>query len=590
MTNFQRRCGAIALAVGAMFFVTWLDLFVQRNHHLIGGGLSRTVLLVLINLHIVIIALLLFFIVRNAIKLYYERRNGVPGSLFKRNLLFAFVLFSVIPSFFVFFTAGKFITQNIDRWFKVRLGTGIEQAIKLHEEHTRALRNSLVSQAHELQNWYSEHDDFSRAPIDSADAFYVWDKSGRSVYGKSIYDEIKVWRSFRMCNDQSMKSLKQKFLARCQSVTTIDCFDFYGSLYVFVPMGQHTGILVHRYPPTQRNLLMHVQGVYDDYQQLAFVRKALHVNYFLTFFVVTLLIVFLSVWCAFYLARGMSKPIQTLLKATDEVRKGNWNIHVPVEQTSDLQSLARGFNEMTAAVRQAHNALEKKNKEMIAMTTIKTWQEAAKQMAHEIKNPLTPIQLATQRLQRKYKNALGTDSAFVDCTNTILQQVGVIKDLVTHFTQFASMPSPRIQDVNMRDVVREVICLYELGYPEISFVEACDTFNGTIKTDRQKIKLALVNLIDNSVRALNKYGQTDVQHNITIRLFVDDWFNIVVTDNGPGIPQSVKDTLFQPYVSTEKKNMGLGLAIVRDSVTQLGGSVELVMSGVGTQFHIRLPK
>ena len=589
MTTFQRRCIAIALAIGSIFFVTWLDLFVQRHHDLIGGGLSRTVLLVLINLHIIIIALLLFFIVRHAIKLYYERRSQIPGSLFKRNLLFAFVLFSIIPSFFVFFTAGKFITQSIDRWFKIRLGTGIEQALKLHEVHTQDVRSALLQQAQELQNWYVQNGNLDQVPKNLAQNLHIWASDNRSLYGKSLRDEINVWRTFRMCNDQSMKGLKQKFLARVHGVASIDSFDFYGSLYVLVPLGKNIGILVHRYAPDQRKLLIQVQGVYDDYQQLALVRKGIHVNYFLTFLVVTLLIIFLSVWGAFYLARGMSKPIQTLLKATDEVRRGNWNVHVPVEQSSDLQSLARGFNEMTAAVRQAHNELEKKNKEMIAMTTIKTWQEAAKQMAHEIKNPLTPIQLATQRLQRKYKDALGTDSAFVDCTNTILQQVGVIKDLVTHFSQFASMPSPRIQDVTMRDVVREVICLYELGYPEITFVEKCDDFQGVIKTDRQKIKLALVNLIDNSVRALTKPEHGIIQPKITIHLFVDNWFNVVIVDNGPGIPQSVRDTLFQPYVSTEKKNMGLGLAIVRDSVTQLGGSVELVMSDLGTQFHIRLP-
>lgn len=589
MSSFLRRCIALILAVLAIVFMTWFGLFIQRNHNLIGGGINRTVLLLLINVHIILIALLLFFVIRHAIKLYYERRNRVPGSLFNRNLLFAFILFSVIPSFFVFFSAGKFIVQNIDQWFQVRFGESFDKALALHKEHTVNIREALLDQANACYRHLKNGGSYQAFHHDPRFEFCVWTKQGKGLYAKSLSEEIALWRTYRTCNDTSMKSLRTLFWANMQMTGGPKIFDFYGSLYACVHCDDAIGIFMYRYPAQVRALLIQLQGMQADYFQLSQLQDALHANYSLTFLVITLLIMFLSVWCAFYLARGMSKPIQRLLHATDEVRRGNWDVHVPTEASGDLQSVAHGFNEMTNAVRKAHAELEKKNKEMVAMATIKTWQEAAKQMAHEIKNPLTPIQLATQRLQRRYKDTLKDDRIFTDCTNTILQQVGVIKDLVVHFTQFASMPSPRIQDVIMPDVIREVICLYELGYPEICFVTHYDAEQTVIKTDRQKITLALVNLIDNSVRALTKLIDDGCKPSITIRVFADAWFNIVVFDNGPGIPQSVKDTLFQPYVSTEKKNMGLGLAIVRDSVHELGGSVDLVAVDSGTMFHIRLP-
>ena len=108
--------------------------------------------------------------------------------------------------------------------------------------------------------------------------------------------------------------------------------------------------------------------------------------------------------------------------------------------------------------------------ELVKNSKIKTWQEAAQQMAHEIKNPLTPIQLATERLQRKFGIALEQEHIFLDCTNTILQQVKIIKDLVTHFSQFASMPLPSIEQTNINELITEVLCLYRVGYPDIIFL------------------------------------------------------------------------------------------------------------------------
>jgi len=125
--------------------------------------------------------------------------------------------------------------------------------------------------------------------------------------------------------------------------------------------------------------------------------------------------------------------------------------------------------------------------DVVKASKIKTWREAAKQMAHEIKNPLTPIQLATQRLQRKYLPVFSQESTFFDCTNTILNQVKIIKDLSAHFSHFASLPTPLIEQVNLTEVIEEIVRLYELSYPSILF--SCHLSNKkitTIKTDKKK--------------------------------------------------------------------------------------------------------
>jgi two-component system nitrogen regulation sensor histidine kinase NtrY len=233
---------------------------------------------------------------------------------------------------------------------------------------------------------------------------------------------------------------------------------------------------------------------------------------------------------------------------------------------------------MTKALMQAQQRIEQEQK-------MKTWQEAAKQVAHEIKNPLTPIQLATERLQRKFGKQLENDPLFLDCTTTIIDQVNTIKTLIHYFVQFASLPPVTITACNLAQVIDDVLKLYRASYPAITFTVDEPVALPLVYTDSAKIKLVLINLLDNSVRA----GALT----ITISLNRDHATNEIImtcADNGPGIPETLRETLFLPYVSTNKKNLGLGLAIVHQIFKQLGGSICLLQSQRGAVFLCRLPQ
>jgi two-component system nitrogen regulation sensor histidine kinase NtrY len=712
MLSTRQRFVLLFLGIVALVFTSWFELFVQKKHYLIGGGISRGFLFLLINAHLVVIIVLLYLIIRHSIKLFLERRKGVPGSVFKRNLLFAFILFSVIPSFFVFFTAGKFITQSIDRWFQYQLGAGFLSAVELHQQHTQVLRDCMMRDGQKISKaLHAVSPDRFESVVKSAGlesyAVYAFKQNGYPLLGNLLQDEVCAWRKFRTFNDRTTKRLRRCFLLElAQAIKEGACFDFYGSLYWGKMCGDQIYVLVYRYPQRVRQALIGLYNALEDYNHLRTMRNSIYWSYFVTFLLIAILILFLAIWCAFYLAKGISKPIQELLDAIEKVRHGHWDTQVTVDPSSDLHTLARGFNEMTGAVRQAHAHLELKNNEMVAIlesisaavflidkhgriifsnnaarslvnryvgpisfvgkkvyvfgkpvkdtffsllnelyksqkenftkeltftyaqeprtfviygrrlmqaqdgvvsldgllvvidditdmvkiNKIKTWQEAAKQMAHEIKNPLTPIQLATQRMQRRFKDVLSADPIFLNCTDTILQQVNIIKDLVSHFSYFAAMPAVLIEPVNISDLVQEVLCLYQVSYPDIAFIFTSVTPQLIIKTDRRKMKLVLINLFDNSVRALGKSSTQDKE--IAINVSVDassGSLRLLFSDNGPGISSSVKETLFLPYVSTEKKNMGLGLAIVHDIITQLGGSVSLLPSECGATFSIVLP-
>ncbi len=216
------------------------------------------------------------------------------------------------------------------------------------------------------------------------------------------------------------------------------------------------------------------------------------------------------------------------------------------------------------------------------------WQEVARRIAHEIKNPLTPIQLSAQRLRKRYLEKIDTDRDIFDqCTNTIVRQVDEIKRLVSEFSDFARMPKLKKEQRNISTMIEETLILYREAHKEIiiSFDSQEDT--PLFFFDPVQIKRVLINLLDNAVAVLPDGG------NISIQLLFDQATKTVkleVADDGPGIAEDVKIRLFEPYFSTRKSGTGLGLAIAHTIVAEHNGAI-LVKDAQprGTVFTVELP-
>lgn len=766
--RIKKRYFILIFSVFLLLFSSWLVLSVveiipnfqkQESFPLFFSGDNS--LFLLINAHFVFSIFLLYLIIRHSIKLFIERKRKIPGSIFKRNLFFAFIIFSVIPVMFIFFIAGKLITTSIDNWFKMRIGTGLQNSLVLHREQTKEDRIRLNQAGKQVFAFLSSlgspgdgesFQDFVAKKVSllqknekrfSLYEIMLWENNGDHFYG-SLGQESKKWSEIKRVSTSFIGRLKNDFLGKLRDVfvkSNVGCFDFYGSLYWVkqVQISLYSEplflLVVHRYPKNIFLPLINIQNSLDDYSQLRTIKNPIYWNYWLTFLLITLLIVFLSIWCAFFLARGISKPIQELLIAVRKVRQGNLGTRVQIPLQDDLKPLVSGFNEMTDSLQTAYKRLDFQNKEMLMMlehikesvffinnygrilsfnaaakklvekylgitrfknkkinflggyvknlflsivrelrkteknhfskevsfihvgeernflvyvdviknvalsedrdlsrsvegilvvvddlsnvykmNKIKTWQEAAKQIAHEIKNPLTPIQLATQRLQRKLRkhgskaetstggfNPLVDEPVLMDCADTILHQVKIIKDLVAHFSEFARMPDSKIEQLDINSIIEEICALYKMSYPDVTIECDLKKFLPSLKADRKKMKRVFINLLDNSIRALKKqkmhqkeslFSSREEAPLIKIKTSFKTGRNqleIIVSDNGPGIPKDVFEKLFLPYVSTGSKNMGLGLAIVHDIVTQIGGSIRLLQNSSGAAFQILIP-
>jgi two-component system nitrogen regulation sensor histidine kinase NtrY len=215
------------------------------------------------------------------------------------------------------------------------------------------------------------------------------------------------------------------------------------------------------------------------------------------------------------------------------------------------------------------------------------WREIARRIAHEIKNPLTPIQLSAQRLRRKYGDKFADDDMIFDeCTKTIINQVEELKVLVNEFSSFARMPAANPIPNDLNKIVKEAVALYQGGHKNIEFQYLYDDNMPIISIDRDQIKRAVINLLDNSVDAIEEEGTIEIKTSYNAELEIA---KIEVTDSGCGISQEDKEKLFEPYFSTKKSGTGLGLAILNNIVADHHGYTRVLDNfPSGTKFVVAL--
>jgi two-component system nitrogen regulation sensor histidine kinase NtrY len=218
--------------------------------------------------------------------------------------------------------------------------------------------------------------------------------------------------------------------------------------------------------------------------------------------------------------------------------------------------------------------------ELLAAQRQAAWADVARRIAHEIKNPLTPIQLSAERLKRKYlKKIVDDPETFLACTDTIIRQVGDIGRMVDEFSAFARMPTPVMKPEDLTEVVRQSLFLARTGYASVQFVADLPSLPILVRCDARQIGQALNNLLKNAVEATlsaEGEGAMQVKGEVMVRIQeITGHWRIIVEDNGKGLPSSLRDRLTEPYVTTRSKGTGLGLAIVKKIMEDHGGELTL---------------
>jgi two-component system nitrogen regulation sensor histidine kinase NtrY len=225
---------------------------------------------------------------------------------------------------------------------------------------------------------------------------------------------------------------------------------------------------------------------------------------------------------------------------------------------------------------------------LIRAQKVAAWREVARRLAHEIKNPLTPIQLSAERLRRHFAGSPpGARELVEECTATIVGEVESLKGLVDEFSQFARMPSPRTVPTDLAQLITDTLSLYNGLFADVAIIQRFAPATPLVRLDTEQIRRVVINLIDNAIEAIERRGE------IVIETQLDDGnrlVRVIVADDGPGIPPAEREKLFLPYYSTKRRGSGLGLAIVRRIIAEHGGSIDVGENiPRGTRFTIELP-
>jgi two-component system, NtrC family, nitrogen regulation sensor histidine kinase NtrY len=275
------------------------------------------------------------------------------------------------------------------------------------------------------------------------------------------------------------------------------------------------------------------------------------------------------------LADKISSPIRRLTKATMSVAQGDLNIAIENKEKGELKNLLDGFNLMT-------NELKKNQSELAELEREAAWKEMAKQVAHEIKNPLTPMKLSIQQLIAAFRDKNKKfDEIFEKVSLTILNQIESLSSIASEFSRFAKMPSYKIEEVDLSNVSSDVINLFTDEAVDIQLKISVEP--PRVSADNSQVRRLLINLIRNAIQA----GASEIKLIISRDI---NFCNMFITDNGKGIPLEIKDKIFDQNFTTKISGMGLGLKLAKRFLDGIGGSIELVENNkLKTTFKVSFP-
>ena len=274
------------------------------------------------------------------------------------------------------------------------------------------------------------------------------------------------------------------------------------------------------------------------------------------------------------LANQISKPIRKLTRATKSVASGDLNIELDENVKGEVKGLVDGFNYMVKEL--------KKNQILLAEVEREAaWKEMAKQVAHEIKNPLTPMKLATQQLIAAYNDKSEKfDEIFKKVTTTIISQIETLGNIASEFSRFARMPAVKVENINPVDIIGDAINLFSDENVEIELIK--NTGNVTVSADADQLKRTIINIIRNSIQA--KATKIIVSTSLS-----GNSFEIRISDNGTGIDESVVDKIFDMNFTTKEQGTGIGLSMAKKFLESIGGSIEVEKTdSSGTTILLRL--
>jgi two-component system nitrogen regulation sensor histidine kinase NtrY len=704
------------IIIGIISILILIFTTIEMKFPQIGGKIpvaNNIIIFSLININIILILLLIFLVIRNLVKLIFERRRKVLGAKLRVKLVAAFISLSLVPTILLFFVAVGFITNSVEHWFSAQVEQSLQGSLEMAQTYYRDFANHAVSTAQQISKSLSKQAILkgskevilSREQLETRRQEYHLSALGIFLKGEGetigVKDPMLKPVSFHLPKDLLEAGFSGKEVSRILSVGEGELITGIAPLFNSLDGGEVAGIIAASYfiPKSLTVKMREISQAFVEYKQLKILKKPIKFSYMMALLMVTLLIVFSATWFGLRLSKDITVPIKDLAEATHRIASGDLNFRIQMKAADEIGMLVQSFNQMTGDLQVSRSELEQRKKYMeivlknvsagvisidekenvttintsaeqmleirgevvlekkfsevlpkeyvgqikrlldelkssrkdsierqvivnlegkslsllINLTTLRdeerkslgvvavfddltqlikaqrmaAWREVARRIAHEIKNPLTPIQLSAQRLRKRYLDKLQPDgTVFDECTRTIVKQVEELKGMVNEFSNFARMPASQPTPNHLNEIIQEALVLFQEVQKQVHF-EFIPNDIPVLHVDRDQIKRVMINLIKNSLAAIKNEGKIRIQTSYDPKI---QTVRLEVSDNGCGIPDEDKGRLFEPYFSTKKSGTGLGLTIVNAIISDHNGYIRVRDNKPqGTTFLIELP-
>jgi len=294
------------------------------------------------------------------------------------------------------------------------------------------------------------------------------------------------------------------------------------------------------------------------------------------------LLILITIFLAILISNQISRPLELIREKIRKIDITKHNEPISYEGEDEVGRLVKEYNRMIMELAESAEKLAHSQRQS-------AWREMAKQIAHEIKNPLTPMKLSLQHLVKaKNEGQPNWEQLFDKFAATLIDQINTLSNIATEFSNFAKMPTGNIEDVDLRKILNDAVNLFS-SYPNIELTQEPDSLGEIfVRADKEQLSRVFVNLLKNSVQAMSRSQQGKI--NIVIH-GSSDQITVIVEDNGSGIPEEVQSKLFSPNFTTKSGGMGLGLSISKGIVVTLGGNIWFdTVPQQGTKFFVQLPR
>jgi len=550
------------------------------------------------NLQIILVAdlilLILFFtlIIYKIYKILSERRKGKLGSETSLRYILFFSTTTLLPSIIIAIFSLILFNVGLQKYFDSKIKTVVSNSAEVAKNYVDQIRNSIEADISlmvlDVNNqsalYYENPKQFlnilsSQRLLRRLDEVHLLDSSGNIIMSNIVDISMNFVpppeEAFIMSLDGRPVRIVDPRTNRTSALVKLNNFiDTY--LYIVKFMD-----------PKVINYLKQTGEAVSFYYSVQERKTGIKITFAVIYLLIVSLLLFLSIILSINFASRLTTPIINLITASEKISSGDLNAKVAqIETDKDFKKLNLNFNSMIEKLR-------KQQDKLLLSERHAAWESVARKLAHEIKNPLTPIQLSIDRIKEKYLNKIDGDKDFSNYLNTITKQIKDIEYLLNEFSDFARMPKPILKKVDLNKIISRSVNLHEMSNTDKTFRLSKGKLSSDVSGDEEQLNRVFINLIKNSIESIDekKSKKADFKGEISIDIKADsDYIYVTIIDNGVGFEQVDKTKMLTPYYTTKKKGTGLGLAIVTKVISDHNGTILFNSIKNGAKVDIVLPK